>query len=151
MKGVPSRAALLVAATGLLATTAVHAGEPAQREGAVHHRSRESRLQERLGLTDEQVQAIRDIHARDAEDSAQNRQALVRAHGELRRLILGQADEPVIEAKRAEVERLMVEGLHRRVNTLKTVTPLLTPEQREKYATLAEQAWRRRPHPPRPS
>jgi Spy/CpxP family protein refolding chaperone len=143
MRRSPSRVATLVAATLVLAATAAQAGGPAKR--AVPHRSGESRLQQQLGLTDEQAQAIRQIHQRDAEARKQHWQALRQAQGDLRRLILSQADDPTIEAKRAEVEQLITAGLHRRVNTLKEITPLLTPEQREKYAALTGKAWRHRP------
>ena len=142
MRHSPSRVAVLVAAALVLSATAVQAGEPAKAEA--HHRSWGSRLQLELGLTDEQAQAIRQIHQREAAARQQHAQALQQARGDLRRLILGQADDATIEAKRAEVEQLLAAALHRRVNILKEITPLLTPEQREKYAALASKAWRHR-------
>jgi Spy/CpxP family protein refolding chaperone len=137
-------AAATFIATTAVATTAVQAGGP--EKGAIDHRSQERRLQRELGLTDQQVQAIRQIHQREAEARKQHGQALQQAQTELRRLILTEADNAAIEAKRAEVERLLTEGLHRRMNTLREITPLLTPEQREKYAQLAGKAWRHRGH-----
>ena len=65
-------------------------------------------------------------------------EALRQARAELRRLILSEADQPSIEAKHAQVQQLMTEGLAKRINTLKEITPLLTPEQREKFAAMME-------------
>jgi Spy/CpxP family protein refolding chaperone len=142
MRSSSSRIAILVAAATCIAitagaTTAVQAGGPGNQAG---------RLQRELGLTDEQARAIRQIHQREAEARKQHGQALQQAQTALRRLILSEADNAAIEAKRVEVERLLTEALHRRMNTLREITPLLTPEQREKYAQLAGKAWRHRGH-----
>jgi Spy/CpxP family protein refolding chaperone len=138
------RAVTLALAATLLAATATHAAQSPSGEG--RHRSWELRLQERLGLTDDQVQAIRQIHQREAEARRQHWQALRLAHAELRRAILGDVDEATLQARRAEVARLLAESLQMRVNTLKAIAPLLTPEQREQFVKLMEEGRGSRGH-----
>lgn len=115
------------------------------------HQAWEERLQQRLGLTDQQVQAIREIRARDAADRMQHWQAMRKARAELTRLILIEADEPSIAAKQAEVQHLVAAGVERRVKLLQEITPLLTPEQREGLAQLVEQGRQYRQRPPQGS
>jgi Spy/CpxP family protein refolding chaperone len=109
----------------------------ADKAQAPHH-SWESRLQQRLGLTDDQVQKIRAIRTRDAEARKQHWQAMRTAQAELRRLVLMEADQPTIQAKQAEVQSLLAAGVEMRVKMLQEITPLLTPEQREALAQLRE-------------
>jgi Spy/CpxP family protein refolding chaperone len=115
------------------------------------HQAWEERLQQRLGLTDQQVQAIREIRARDAADRQQHWQAMRTARAELSRLILIEADQPSIAAKQAEVQHLLAAGVERRVKMLQAITPVLTPEQREGLAQLAEKGRRFRQGPPQGS
>lgn len=129
-------AATLLAVTALVSGTAAYAADPPK--GEPRHHAWGSRLQQRLGLTDQQLQAIQQIHQRDAEALKQHRQALRQARAELRRLILGEADEPSIDAKQAEVQRLMAAEVEMRARHLREITPLLTPEQREKLAELGD-------------
>lgn len=138
------RAVTLVLAATLVAAALAYAAEPPQ--GDARHGRWESRLQQQLGLTDQQTQAIREIHGRQSQAWKTHWQTLRQAQAELRRLILTEADEATIQAKQEEVQRLLGETVQMRVNTLKEVTPILTPEQREKYAALAEQGWRSRHH-----
>lgn len=136
MKRVPVlRAVTMFLAATLAAGTAAYAAEAPQ---GTAPRSWETRLQQHLGLRDDQVQAIRQIREREAPAWKQHWQALREARAELRRLILSEADQPSIEAKHAQVQQLMTEGLAKRVNALKEITPLLTPEQREKFAAMME-------------
>ena len=129
------RAVTMFLVATLAAGTVAHAAEAPQ---GMAPRSWETRLQQQLGLRDDQVQAIRQIREREAPAWKQHGQALRQARAELRRLILSEADQPSIDAKYAQVQQLMTEGLAKRVNTLKEITPLLTPEQREKFAALME-------------
>ncbi|MEK7715624.1 MAG: Spy/CpxP family protein refolding chaperone, partial [candidate division NC10 bacterium] len=76
-------------------------------------------------------------------------QTLRQAQAELRRLVLSEADQASVQAKQEEVQRLLGETVQMRVNTLKEMTSILTPEQREKYAATAEQGRRSRHHPRR--
>jgi len=138
------RALMLVLAATLVAATLAQAAEPAG--GDARHGRREGRLQQQLGLTDQQAQAIREIHARQSQALKTHSQTLRQAQAELRRLVLIEADQATVQAKLEEVQRLLGETVQMRVNTLKEVTPILTPEQREKYATMAEQGRRSRHH-----
>jgi Spy/CpxP family protein refolding chaperone len=131
------RALTLALPAVLLAVTAALAAQPPGAEG--RHRSWELRLQERLGLTDQQTQAIREIYQREAEARKQHGQALRQAQAELRRAVLADIDEATLRARQAEVARLLAESLQMRVNTLKAIAPLLTPEQREQFAKLMEE------------
>jgi Spy/CpxP family protein refolding chaperone len=103
-----------------------------------------SRLQQHLGLSDEQVQGLREIRARQAPAWKQQHQALREARAELRRLVLAEADPATVEVTQAEVARLMAEGLELRVQALREMTPLLTPEQRQKFTELMERGRRGR-------
>lgn len=138
------RAVTLVLAATLVAATLAYAAEPAG--GDARHGRWESRLQQQLGLTDQQAQAIREIYGRQSQTWKTHRQTLRQAQSDLRRLVLNEADDATIQKQQEEVQRLLGETVQMRVNTLKEVTPILTPEQREKYAGLAEQGRRSRHH-----
>jgi len=141
-------AATLLAVTALVGSTAALAAEP-QQAHARHH-AWEERLQQRLGLTDQQVQAIREIRARDAEARKQYWLQMRQAQAELRRLVLIEADQASITAKQEEVQQLVAAGVERRVKMLQAITPVLTPEQREALAQLAEQRGRYHHRSPKP-
>lgn len=130
------RAAALLTLGALAVSTAAFAQEP-KRVHTRHH-AWEERLQQRLGLTDEQVQAIGEIRARHAEVRKQHWQQLRAAQAELRRLVLIEADQASIEAKQAEVQQLTAARVEQRVKMLQAITPVLTPEQREALAKLGE-------------
>ena len=93
-------------------------------------------LQKKLGLSDAQMQQIRDIQAKDFANQKQNWQALRQAQGELRRLALSGADQATLSAKETEVQNLLTQSLQARVNTLQQIGPILSPDQREAYAKM---------------
>lgn len=131
----------LVAVTLALAAGMATAASAAQAPPAqAPHARWESRLQQQLGLSDQQLQAIREVHQRDAEARRQQEQQLRQAQIELRRLVLTGADDRTIQAKQAEVEQLAAQNIEMRTNTLKQVAPILTLDQREKLAQLMERA-----------
>ena len=113
-----------------------------------------SRLQQYLGLTDDQVTAIRQIHQGQREARRQLWQSLRQARTDLRQLALSGGDAAAIAAKKTEVGQLLAQGLDLRVQALQQIGPLLTPEQREKLAQMGPAAmWRGRyrhaaPKPP---
>jgi Spy/CpxP family protein refolding chaperone len=131
------RTVTIALAATLVATTAAQAAQSPSGEG--RHRSWEQRLQQRLGLSEEQVQAIRQVRERGADARKQHWQALQRAQAELRRAVLGNVDDATLQARQAEVARLMAESLQMRIDTLKAITPVLTPQQREEFAKLMEE------------
>ncbi len=140
-------AVTLVLAAPVVPAALAQAAEPAQ--GDTRHGRWEGRLQQQLGLTAQQAQAIREIHARQSQTWKTHSQTLRQAQAELRRLVLSEADQASVQAKQEEVQRLLGETVQMRVNTLKEMTSILTPEQREKYAATAEQGRRSRHHPRR--
>lgn len=89
-----------------------------------------------LGLTEDQKKAMQEIHARQREAQKQLFQALQQAQTDLRQLALNGGDEAAIQAKAAEVEKLLGQGVQLRVQALREMAPLLTPEQREKMAKM---------------
>ena len=139
--------ALTLAGAAVLAgsTVAVAAEEGAKRPGM--HQG--NRLQQKLGLSEDQTKAIREIYTREAQARKQLGQGLRQAQTTLRRLVLTGGDEASIQTKQTEVQTLMADALQRRTNTLKEIAPILTPEQRVKLAELFEQGGRFRHRGPR--
>ena len=131
------RATLAVVAATLLLASAAHAADGARQGGT--HRSWEQRLQQRLNLTDQQTEAIRKLREQQGAAVKQHMESLRQAQAELRRLVLTQADQAAIQAKLAEVQRLLAEGVQMRVDRLKELSPILTAEQRERLAELMSQ------------
>lgn len=132
--------ALIFTATLIGGTTAYAADDAA---AASQRQGMQRRLQERLGLTDDQTKAVHEIYARQAEASKQLWQTLRQAQGELRQLALTGGDEGAIKAKIAEIERLLGQSLEMRTKTLREIAPVLTPEQREKFAKMGDEGSRR--------
>jgi Spy/CpxP family protein refolding chaperone len=99
----------------------------------------ESRLQQKLGLTEDQLQAFRQLHAgRDFEAQRQQYRALRTAEAELRRLALNGADDATLAAKQTEVQTLRAQQLEQRIAALKQIGPILNPDQREAFAKMME-------------
>jgi Spy/CpxP family protein refolding chaperone len=145
------RAAALTLVATLLGATALHA---ADRPAADRSHRWEGRLQQKLGLTDDQLQAFRQLRAtRDVETERQQHRALRAARSELRRLALNGADDATLAAKQAEVQALLTQQMQQRVETLRQIGPILNPDQREAFAKMIERGPRqyrghRGHHPP---
>ncbi len=129
-------AALALVGTLFLGVAAYAADPPATADQ--HRQAFENRLQKKLGLTADQVQKLREIRTRDFATQKQTWQALRQAEGELRRLALNGADNATLQAKETEVQNLMTQSMQARVNGLKEVGAVLTPDQREAYAKMME-------------
>src|SRR5262245_37890557 len=108
--------------------------------GAFPRHAGVARLKADLGLSDEQVQAIRQLHAGQRE---QRHASLRQARQSLRELILANGSESDIQARTAEVQQLLGQTVQLRVQTLQGVAQILTAEQREKLAQLRP-TWHRR-------
>jgi Spy/CpxP family protein refolding chaperone len=107
----------------------------------------ESRLQQKLQLTDDQLQAFRQLHAsRDVEAARQQFRTLRTAETELRRLALNGAADTTIAAKQTEIQTLRAQQLQQRVEALKQIGPILTAEQREAFAKMMERGPRGHQH-----
>ena len=142
----PFRATVALVAGALLVAGAAQAADGAKQGG--EHRAWEDRLQQHLGLTEQQTEAMRQIREREAAAMKQHWQALRQARAELRRLVLTEADEGAIQSKQAEVQRMLADGVQMRVDRLKELTPILSPQQREQLAELMNQPRRfHRGHP----
>jgi Spy/CpxP family protein refolding chaperone len=121
--------------------TSADAGQGRHRADIGKSHGMYSRLQERLGLTDDQVKAIQDIHARQGESRKQLGQALRQAQTDLRQLALNGGADDAVQAASAEVEKLLGQMVQLRVKALQEMAPHLTPEQREKLAQLGPGAY----------
>ncbi len=108
-------------------------GQPQKRYGRW-----QARLQQELGLTDDQANQMGQVFQRNMQAARPHYQAIRAARAELRRLVLTEADQATIQAKEAELQQLLAQTVQMRVQTLKEITPILTPEQREKFAQLME-------------
>ncbi len=95
-----------------------------------------ARLSSELGLTDDQVQAIRQLHQAQRPARVQLHQSLRDARRSLRELILTAGADEAIQAQVAQVQQLEGQAVQMRVDTLRAMSQILTPEQREKYREL---------------
>jgi len=152
------RAATLTLVATLVTATALYAADPPA--GAGKSSRWENRLQHKLGLTDDQLQAFRQLHAsRDVEAQRQQHRALRAAQTELRRLALNGADDATLAAKQAEIQTLLTQQMQQRVDALKQIGPILNADQRDAFATMMERGprghrghrGRRTPAPQQPS
>jgi Spy/CpxP family protein refolding chaperone len=138
-------AALLVAglAVGSAQAQGTTDGKPGGRRG------HEGFMQKKLGLTDEQAKQVREVMVQQGEARKKNGQAVRDANTELRRLVLNGADEGTVRAKQTDVTNLMAESVRLRVEGLKQISPILTPEQRQKLAEMkmGDHHGRRGKHP----
>jgi Spy/CpxP family protein refolding chaperone len=126
------RSVVALSLVGLLAGTGVALAQDTQEKPAPPQRAHGmARLQQRLGLTDDQVKAITAAHAKHREEQKQAWQALRVAQTDLRQLALNGGDTT---AKSAEVQQLLGQTVAVRVKVLQEIGPILTPEQRQKFA-----------------
>jgi Spy/CpxP family protein refolding chaperone len=139
------RAAALTLVATLVTATAIYAADP--QPGADRAQRWESRLQQKLGLTDDQLQALRQVYAsRDVNAQRQHFRALHTAQAELRRLALNGADDATLQAKQGEVQNLLAQSMRMRLETLKQVGPILNPDQRDAFAKMMERGRRGHHH-----
>jgi Spy/CpxP family protein refolding chaperone len=130
---------LMILASGATPTEAHWAGRGSRVE--------RPNLQAQLGLSADQVQAIREIHARQRDALRDTARALRDARRDLRAMILTEADEAAVTAKQAEVQELVGRMLEARTQVLREITTVLTPEQRGKMQELRREWPRHRRAP----
>ncbi len=139
------RAAALTLVATLATATALYAADPPAAPDRAHRW--EGRLQQKLGLTEDQLQALRQVWAnRDVEAQRQHYRALHTAQAELRRLALNGGDDTKLQAKQTEVQNLLTQSTQMRVAALKQVGPILNPDQRETFAKMMERGPRGHHH-----
>jgi periplasmic protein CpxP/Spy len=119
-------------------------------EQPMRGRGREDLLQQ-LNLTPEQTRQIAEIRQRSKGKMQQTRQNLRQARQELNQMIGSQqASDRDIQEKFRQVQNLQQEMANQRMENLIAIRRVLTPEQRQQYATLMQQRRQqrgpRRPH-----
>ena len=119
-----SLAAALATTTAAAWADAPQAATPTVPSG--HHR-----FQERLGLTDQQMAAIKEINARHSGERKQLAQSLREARNELKLAALNGGD---IKGKAAVVTALVGQMTELQATKLQEIAPILTPEQRDAMA-----------------
>jgi Spy/CpxP family protein refolding chaperone len=137
---VPMVKSLLV---GMLTIPMVLGLALAPADAAYARRAALARLQADLGLSDEQVQAIRQLHTEQRAQRIQLHTSLREARQSLRAAIFSNGDERDIEARTATVQQLLDQTVQLRVQTLRGVSQILSPEQREKLSQLQATGHRR--------
>ncbi|HEX2440169.1 MAG TPA: Spy/CpxP family protein refolding chaperone [Methylomirabilota bacterium] len=133
------RAAAVTMIATLVTATALYAAQPAT--GATTDRTSrwENHLQQKLGLTEDQLNAFRQLRAnRDVNAEREHFKALRTAQGELRRMALNGADATTMAAKQAEVQNLVTQSMQRRLDALKQIGPILNDDQREAFAKMMD-------------
>lgn len=94
------------------------------------------RLQTELGLSDDQVKAIRELHEGERESRQRVARALRETQRALREAILSGADEAGVQARVGEVLQHTAQMVQARAKRLQDMSRILTPEQREKLRQL---------------
>jgi Spy/CpxP family protein refolding chaperone len=141
-----SLVAALIASSVVTAATVTHAQAPAGKGDRMF-----SRLQQRLGLTDDQVTQIRAVYQNQRDAQRQLGTSLRQAQVDLRQLALSGGDPNAVATKKTQVAQLLAQGVDLRVQTLQQIGPILTPEQRDKFAQMGPAAmWRGRHGPKAP-
>jgi Spy/CpxP family protein refolding chaperone len=126
------RSVVALSLVGLLAGTGVALAKDTQGQAAPGHREHgTARLQKHLGLSEDQAKAVKAAYAKHREEQKQAYQALAAAQADLGQLALNGADTT---AKAAEVQQLLGQTVALRVKILQEIGPVLTPEQRAKFA-----------------
>jgi Spy/CpxP family protein refolding chaperone len=126
------RSVVALSLVGLLAGTGVALAQDTKDKPAHVHRAHGmAHLQKRLGLSDDQAKAVTAAFAKHRDEQKQAWQAVAAAQADLRKLALDGADTT---AKAAEVQQLIGQTVAVRVKILQEIGPILTPEQRAKFA-----------------
>jgi Spy/CpxP family protein refolding chaperone len=139
------RATTLTLVATLVTATALYAADP--QTGTDRASRWESHLQQKLGLTEDQRKAFRQVYAsRDVNAQREHYKALHTAQAELRRLALNGADDTTLAAKQTQVQTLLAQSMQTRVQALKQVGPILNADQREAFAKMMERGPRGHHH-----
>ena len=131
-------------AVTLATTTAAAAWADASQSGTPSGSPGHHRFQERLGLSDEQMAAIKEISARHAGERKQLWQSLREARTELKLAALNGGD---VKGKAAVVSAIVGQMTELRATTLQEIAPILSPEQRDAMAKMSPRNFHRHPRP----
>ena len=100
------------------------------------------RMQAALGLTDDQMASIRQFRDGQRDQRRQVYRALHDARLALRELVMSGAPDDQIQAKTAELQTYAAQGMALRIEAMKNLAHILSPEQKEKLKTLQRPGWR---------
>jgi periplasmic protein CpxP/Spy len=100
------------------------------------HRAALPRLQAELGLSDDQVQAIRQAHEGQRDARKQLRHSLREARRTLREMVIDGVDDATVQQQTAALQQLLGQAVQLRTESLRAVSQVLTPEQRQKFREL---------------
>ncbi len=140
-----STTVLGLVSAGVLALSGAFGVAAAPPADAHAPRAHLERLQAALDLTEDQLNAIRQLHQGQRDTRRQLARQLHEARRALRDLVLQGADDAAIQAKTAEVQQLLGQMVQLGVDLWKGYAQILTPEQREKLAKLRPRMpWMRR-------
>ena len=133
---------------GVFATGAVASAQDAQPQPQTQpqHNGQQrmlSRLQQKLGLSDAQVAAIKEVQDRHRPARMQLFKDLRDANARLRQLAVTGTDEAGLQQTAATIQSLTGQSLQLRMQTLREMAQLLSPEQRQTFAQMNFQ-WRGR-------
>ena len=129
------RTAMALSLAALVVGTGVAYAQTVQGQTAPQQRVHGmDRMKQHLGLSDDQAAAIRAAYQKHRDEQMQSWKALRTAQSDLRQLALNGADAGAIAAKTAEVQQLQGQALASRIKMLQEIGPVLTPEQRAKFA-----------------
>jgi Spy/CpxP family protein refolding chaperone len=128
------RSLIALSAVTLLAGTGVALAQDQGKPAETRRMHGMSRMQQRLGLSDDQMTAIKAAYGKHRDEQRQAYRDLRAANVALRQAALDGADAATIQARTADVQRLLTQTVDLRVKVLQEVGPVLTPEQRAKFA-----------------
>jgi Spy/CpxP family protein refolding chaperone len=100
------------------------------------HRAALPRLQAELGLSDDQVQAIRQAHEGQRDARKQLRHSLRETRRTLREMVIDGVDDATVQQQTAALQQLLGQAVQLRMESLRAVSQILTPEQRQKFREL---------------
>jgi periplasmic protein CpxP/Spy len=134
LAGIAASASIVRAQDTPPSTTQPQTTAPHTRQG--WHDRMLSRLQQKLGLTNDQVTALREIGTRHRDARVQVFRALAQAQTQLRQQAVSGADDATLQKTAADIQSLTGQSLQLRVQTLREMAQVLTPEQRQAFAQM---------------
>jgi Spy/CpxP family protein refolding chaperone len=142
-----SRSALAALPLALAITTwtfaAPDSGKPDDAQRGQH---RIERLKEKLGLSDQQAQAVKAAFEKNKDANREVRSQLRDALADYHRAALDGADSKTLAAKSDAAQKMFGKSLELRGTELAEVGKVLTPEQRAEFAKMKEHGHHGRGH-----
>jgi Spy/CpxP family protein refolding chaperone len=140
------RSLIALSVVTLLAGTGVAVAQDQKQSTETRRMHGMSRMQQRLGLSDDQMTAVKAAYGKHKDEQRQAYRELRTANVALRQAALDGADAATIQARTADVQRLLTQTVDLRVKLLQEIGPVLTPEQRAKFAQAQMHGGKRHHH-----